>query len=101
MRLLYICSFLSVLFFASFFFFCLSLFLHPKKTILLKALVYYCFLVFRCIGEYISLNLFYFVNLTSSSLILQWQCGEVVKDTDWTQNQEVVEVVVLFFKSWH
>ena len=46
--------------------------------------------MFRCIGEYISLNLFYFVNLTSSSLILQWQCGEVVKDTDWTQNQEVV-----------
>ena len=28
--------------------------------------VYYCFLVFRRIGEYISLNQFYFVNLTSS-----------------------------------
>ena len=38
-----------------------------------------------------SLDLFYFVNLTSScSLILWWQCGEVVTDTDWTQNQEVV-----------
>ena len=31
-----------------------------------KALVYYCCLVFRRIGEYISLHLFYFVNLTSS-----------------------------------
>ena len=31
-----------------------------------KAIVQYCFLVFRRIGEYISLDLFYFVNLTSS-----------------------------------
>ena len=31
-----------------------------------KSLAYYCFLVFRRIGEYISLDLFNFVNLTSS-----------------------------------
>ena len=44
---------MSVLFFASFFFWCLS-FLHPRKTII----VYYWFLVFRRIGEYIFLKLF-------------------------------------------
>ena len=55
-------SCVSVLFFASFFFCCLSIFLHPKKTLILsKTLVYYCFLVFR----HISLDLFYFVNLIS------------------------------------
>ena len=59
----------KIVFFASFLFCCLSIFLHPKKTILSKALVYCCFLVFRCIGEYISLHLFYFVSLTSSCLL--------------------------------
>ena len=53
-------SFLSVFFFASFFFYYyLSIFLHLKKTIFrLKRL---CFLVFLRIGEYISLELFYFI----------------------------------------
>ena len=37
-----------------------------RRWLLLKALVYYCFLVFCHIGEYISLDLFCFVNLTSS-----------------------------------
>ena len=47
----YVSSFLSILFFSSFFFCCLwSIFLHPKKTICRKPLMYYCFLVFRCIG---------------------------------------------------
>ena len=36
--------------------------------------MYYCFLVFHHIGEYISRDLFYFVNLTSScSLIPHYQ----------------------------
>ena len=50
----------------------LSVFLHPKKSILVKTLVHYCFLVFRLIGEYISLDLFYFVNLTSSCSLIPW-----------------------------
>ena len=50
--------FLSVLFFASFFFCCLSSYTR-RRPFLSKALVYYCFLVFRRIGEYISLDLFY------------------------------------------
>ena len=54
--------FLSVIFFASFFFCCLSLFLHPKKTIFVERA---CVLVFHCIGEYITLDLFYLVNLAS------------------------------------
>ena len=36
-----------------------------RRQFLSKARVYYCFLVFRRIGEYISLNLFYCVNHTS------------------------------------
>ena len=47
--------FWSALFFISF----LPIFLHPKKTVLLKALVYYSCLVFSRFGEYISLDLFY------------------------------------------
>ena len=39
-----------------------------RQVFFSKALVYYCFLVFRRFGEYISIDLFYFVNLTSSSL---------------------------------
>ena len=31
----------------------------PSSIFLLKALMHYCFLVFRRIGEYISLDLFY------------------------------------------
>ena len=58
-------SCLSSLVSASFFSCCLSIFLHPKKT-----LVYCCFLVFRSIGEYISLDLFYFVSLTSSCSLI-------------------------------
>ena len=71
--LLYINS-LSVLFFASpsssssssfssssffFFFVCLSSYTQ-RRIFLSKALVYYCFLVFRRTGGYISLDLFYF-----------------------------------------
>ena len=37
-----------------------------RRPVLSKALVSYCFLVFRRVGEYISLDLFYFVDLTSS-----------------------------------
>ena len=54
----WISSFSSVLFFASFFC-CLSS-CTRKRQFLSKALVYYCFLVFRRTGGYISLDLFYF-----------------------------------------
>ena len=67
----YISSFLSVLFFASFFFCCLSSCIRRKKK-LSKALVYYCFLVFRRIGEYISLHLFYtlFIDAVNDVMLL-------------------------------
>ena len=46
--------------------------LAPEDDNLPKALAQYCFLVFRRIGEYIFLDLFCFVNLTSTcSLIPQ------------------------------
>ena len=41
-----------------------------KDNFLSKALVFHCFLVFRRIGEYISLDLFRFVNITSSCLLI-------------------------------
>ena len=48
--------------------------LAPEEDISLsKAIVYYCFLVFRSIGEYIFLDLFYFVNLASSCLLIPWK----------------------------
>ena len=50
-----ISSFLSVLCFLLL----LSIFLTRRRQFLSKALVYYCFLVFRHTGEYISLDLFY------------------------------------------
>ena len=57
----YISFFWSAHFFASFFF-CYIYLLAPKKhNILSKALVYHCFLVFRRIGECISLDVFCFV----------------------------------------
>ena len=59
-------NFLSFLFFTSFFFFIYFSSCTQRRQFLLKALMYYCFLVFPCIGEYISLDLFCFVNLTSS-----------------------------------
>ena len=53
-----ISSFWSVLFFASFF--CSRLFSCPqRRQFLSRALVHYCFLVFCCTGEYISLDLVY------------------------------------------
>ena len=60
----YISSFLSILFFTSFFFCCLSSCTWRRQFV--KVLVYYCFLVFRRTDAYISQDLFYFVNLTSS-----------------------------------
>ena len=71
---LYINS-LSVFFFASFFFYYyLSIFFTPDEdNFLSKALVFHCFIVFRHIGEYISLDLFYFVNLTSSCSLIPHQ----------------------------
>ena len=48
------------------FFFLLSIFLPPKKTILSKVLVYYCFFLFLRTGEYIPLAQFCFVKLASS-----------------------------------
>ena len=42
-----------------------SLLTPEEGNFLSKALVYYCFLVFRRISEYISLELFYVVYLTS------------------------------------
>ena len=55
----YISVFLSVFFFASFFFYYyLSIFLHLTKTIFCRKRLCFIFLVFRCIGEYISLDLF-------------------------------------------
>ena len=45
----YISSFLSVQFFASFFFCCLSLFLHPKKTIFVESM---CVLLFSCASSH-------------------------------------------------
>ena len=51
--------FLSVFFFASFFFYYyMSIFLHLTKTIFYRKRLFHCFLVFRRIGEYISLDLF-------------------------------------------
>ena len=45
--------------------------LHLKKTKKnLKVFMCYCFFVFHCIGEYISLDLFCFVILTSSCLLI-------------------------------
>ena len=41
-----------------------------RRHILSKALVSYCFLVFRRTGEYISLDLFYFVKLSSSCSLI-------------------------------
>ena len=46
------------------------------SVLLSKALVHYCFLVFRRIGEYISLDLFYFVSLTNSCSLIH-QCLHV------------------------
>ena len=46
------------------------------SVLLSKALVHYCFLVFRCIGEYVSPDLFYFVNLTNSCSLIP-QCLRV------------------------
>ena len=84
---MHISFFLSVFFFASFLL--LSIFLAPDKdNFLSKALVLHCFLVFRRIGEYISLVLFY--NLTSScSLIFQ-------KSIVFFQIHEITRVVVLY-----
>ena len=79
--LFYISSFFSVFFFASFFFhhyYYQSIYrLSPEEdNFLLKALVFHCFFVFCRIGEYnISLDLFYFVNLTSS-------CSFIPHDSD-------------------
>ena len=67
---LHLSSSLSVLFFASFFFCCLSIFLHRRRQFLSRALVFDCFLVLRRIGEYISLHLFYFGNLSSSCSLI-------------------------------
>ena len=39
-----------------------------RRRQMLKALVYYCFLVFRRVGEYIFLGLLYFVNLIRAVL---------------------------------
>ena len=63
---------LIVFFFASFFFLLSIYLLAPEKDFLLlsKALVSYCFLVFRRTGEYIFLDLFYFVNFTSSCSLI-------------------------------
>ena len=56
----YISFFLSIFFFASFFsYYYLSVFMHPMKTIFCQKRLFHCFLVFRHIGEYISLDLFY------------------------------------------
>ena len=64
-----ISSFLSLLFFTSFFC-CLSS-CTRRRHFLSKVLVHYCFLVFPRTGKYMSPDLSYFVNLTSScSLIL-------------------------------
>ena len=61
-------SSLSVLFFCFLLLFVVPFYLlTPKEFLLLsKAVVYYSFLEFRSSGKYISLGLFYFVNLTSS-----------------------------------
>ena len=54
---------LSVLFFASFFFSCLSLLLHPERTIFVEsACVLFFFIVFCRIEEYGSLDLFYLLD---------------------------------------
>jgi len=59
-----LCFFCCLIFFASFVV-CLSSY-SQRRQFWLKALVDYCFLVFRHTDEYISLDLFYFVNLTNS-----------------------------------
>ena len=61
-----------------------------KDNFLSKALVFHRFLVFHHIGENISLDLFYFVNLTSScSLIPQ-------KKNVFFHIHEIMNVVVLY-----
>ena len=50
--------------------FSVSLLRPEEDNFLSKVLVCYCFLVFRRIGEYVSLDLFYFVNLTSSCSLI-------------------------------
>ena len=49
LNIFYISFFLSVLFFASFFFCCLSIFLHPKKTIFVESA---CMLLFPCVSSH-------------------------------------------------
>ena len=61
----YIAPCLSSSFLPSSFVVCLSPYTR-RRQLLSKVLVYYCFLVFRRVGDYISPDLFYFVNLTSS-----------------------------------
>ena len=47
-----------------------TIFLYPKKTIVVKSAFALLFVVFRNIGEYICLDLFYFVNLTSTCSVI-------------------------------
>ena len=61
-------SFLSVLFFASSFLLLSVCLLAPEDENLPKALVHYCFLVFRRIGEYISLGLVYVLQVLNGKV---------------------------------
>ena len=54
----------------NFFWFFLCILLHLTIFFLSKGLVFPCFLVFRRLGEYISLELFYFVSLTSGCSLI-------------------------------
>ena len=49
-----------------------SVFLHQTKTMCRKCSCFYSFLVCRRTGEYISLELFYSVNLTSICSLIPW-----------------------------
>ena len=62
--------------------------LAPEDDSLSKAPVYYCFLLFHRIGEFISLDVFYFVNLTSScSLIPQKNKTNINNNTQQKQGK--------------
>ena len=62
-----------------------------KRPFLSKALIaYYCFLMFRCTGEYISLDMFYFVNITNSCSVIP--VGAVVKARCRQAREDIVIV---------
>ena len=71
-----------------------------EDNFLSKALVFHCFVVFRRMGEHISLDLFYFVNLSCyCSLILQYSVvvftiGNFPRDHQTVLSQIIINVTI-------